>query len=416
VLEKLRKLFTSYDRRLWVLFFGRLASAVGFSVVMPFLGLYLYHERKVPMALIGALYTTSAVSGSISQIVGGNWSDRFGRKGIMVLGMFGRVLTFLLLALAVGRGANLWILACIFLLSSFAGSLIEPSSHAMIADVVPPEKRVEAYGILRVGVNFGWALGPALGGLLASFSYPSLFLLTAVTSLFSGLLILTQIRESHRSSSEERYGAKELWEIFRDRQFITFCFICLFLFVVMAQLMTTISIYGTAHAHISKLQVGYLFTTNGLFVVLFQFPASRLIRRMRTTMALALGALLYALGYFSLGFASSFLFMWLAMWVITAGEVIVSPSSQALVANLSPEARRGRYMGLFGLFGNFGSAMGPLVGGLILDALIGRPVVMWGAISSLAVVAMLGYLWFGTRLSPSLNGAKYVPVGVIEET
>jgi hypothetical protein len=60
--------------------------------------------------------------------------------------------------------------------------------------------------------------------------------------------------------------------------------------------------------------------------------------------------------------------------------------------------------------------MGPLVGGLILDALIGRPVIMWTAISSLAVVAMLGYLWFGTRLSPSLNGSKYVPVGVVEET
>jgi len=415
VFEKLRKLLTGYDRRLWVLFFGRMVSAVGFSVVMPFLGLYLYHERKVPMALIGALYTTHAFSGSLSQILGGNWSDRFGRKGIMVFGMFGRMVAFCLLAAAVGYHLNLWVLAAIFLLSSFAGHLIEPASQAMIADIVPREKRVEAFGILRVGVNFGWALGPALGGLLASFSYSSLFLLTAVTSLFSGFLILTQLRETHRGSAEERYGARELLDIFRDRQFTTFCVIGLFLFVVMAQLMTTLSIFGTAHANLSKLQIGYLYTTNGLFVVLFQFPAARLIRRLRTTTALALGALLYALGYFSLGFGDTFLFMWLAMWVITAGEVIVSPSSQALVANLSPEARRGRYMGLFGLFGTFGHAMGPLVGGLILDALIGRPVVMWSAISSLAVVAMLGYLWFGTRLSPSLNGAKYVPVGVVEE-
>jgi len=381
---------------------------------MPFLGIYLYTERGVPMVLVGTLFTTSAISGSLSQIVGGNWSDRYGRKRNMVVGMFGRVITFLLLALAVGQQANLLILALIFLVSSFVGSLIEPASQAMIADVVPPEKRVEAYGIMRVGVNFGWALGPALGGLLASLSYPFLFLLTATTSLFSGLLILTKVQESHHSSRDERYGTKELLTIFADRQFITFCAICLFLFLVMAQLVTTLSIYGVTHVHITKLQVGYLYTTNGLFVVLFQFPAARLIRRLRTTTALATGALFYALGYFSLGFAGSFLFMWLAIWIITAGEVIVSPSSQALVANLSPEAKRGRYMGFFGLFGTFGWVMGPLVGGLILDALLGQPILLWAAISSLAIVAMVGYLWFGTKLVPNLNRAKFVPLGVRE--
>jgi MFS family permease len=415
MIRRLRSLLRSYDRRLWILFLAGMVSAIGFSVVFPFLGLYLYTERGVPMALVGSLFTTFAVSGSISQMMGGNWSDRLGRKRIMVTGLFGRVVAYVLLAFAVGLRAPLWALGMVFVLSSFAGNLVEPASQAMIADVVPPDKRVEAYGILRVGGNFGWALGPALGGFLASFSYASLFLFTALASIISGTLVLTQIRESHQPSPSERYGARELLSLFADGKFIMFCVITYFLVVIMAQLVTTLSVYGTAHVRISKIQVGYLYTTNGLLVALFQFPAARLIRKMRITDALALGAILYALGYFSLGFATSFLFMWLAMWVITSGEVIVSPSGQALVANLSPEAKRGRYMGLFGLFGSFGWATGPLVGGLILDALIGSPVALWGAIGSIGLAAMVGYLWFGTRLSPVLNEPSYVPMGVDEE-
>lgn len=388
---KLKDLLRSYDRRLWILFLGQMVSAAGFSVVMPFMGLYLYNERHVPMSLVGGLFTTWAISGSVAQLVGGSWSDRFGRKRLIVGGLFGRVVAFCLLALAVGFQANLWILALIFLLSAFAGSMIDPSTQAMIADVVPPEKRVEAYGILRVGGNFGWALGPAVGGLLASVSYASLFLLTAATGLFTGLLVLTKVHESHRSLGGEHYGAKDLFAIFGDRQFVTFCTISIFLFLVMAQLISTLSIYGTVHVQISKIQVGYLYATNGFLVALLQFPVARFLRRWRTTTAMAVGALLYAVGYFLLGLAHSFLFMWGLMWVITMGEVVVSPSAVSLVANLSPEAKRGRYMGLFGLFGSFGWATGPLVGGMILDALLGHPVWLWAAIRVLRC-----WRWLGT--------------------
>jgi MFS family permease len=86
---------------------------------------------------------------------------------------------------------------------------------------------------------------------------------------------------------------------------------------------------------------------------------------------------------------------------VTAGEIVATPPSQQLASNFSTEATRGRYMGIYGLFNSFGWSLGPLVGGVLLDTLPGRPMMVWGAITLLAFLAVLGYLDLRRRLDPS---------------
>ncbi len=104
-----------------------------------------------------------------------------------------------------------------------------------------------------------------------------------------------------------------------------------------------------------------------------------------------------------MGLAPAFFFLAICMAIIATGELIVFPSSMNLVANLSPEAERGRYMGTFGLLLASGWSMGPFVGGLLIDTVIDVPVLMWGVISAFGIVAAAGYVVLGGRISPENN-------------
>jgi len=277
----------------------------------------------------------------------------------------------------------------------------------MVADIVPANRRLDAYGLMRIGANLGWALGPMIGGLLALFSFSLLFLLGGIATGVVASFLMVMLNESCVvGKSQERFRIREMMNITHDRQFAAFCIISLFLFIMFGQMSSTFAVYSENQVHISTAEVGYLYAINGLLVVLFQFSIARFISHYRMCTVIAAGSLLYAVGYGLVGLASDFLFLALCTFIVTMGEMTVSPSSMNLVANMSPENERGRYIGFYGLFSSYGYAAGPFVGGVMMDLLIGSPVLLWVSIGMFGIVAMAGYLLLGQRMSDNLNRSK----------
>ena len=171
----------------------------------------------------------------------------------------------------------------------------------------------------------------------------------------------------------------------------------------MAQMSSVYSLYSTNEVGMSLTEIGYLYAINGIIVVALQLPLARFIVRFRMTTVTAVGALVYAVGYFSVAFASDFWMLAGSMVVITMGEVITSPSSMNLVANLSPENERGRYMGIFGLFTSTGWSLGPFVGGILYDAFNTEPYLLWGGVALFAIVSAIGYFAMRAILSEKLD-------------
>jgi len=198
-----------------------------------------------------------------------------------------------------------------------------------------------------------------------------------------------------------RFGVREILLTFRDKSFLRYCLVTLLFFTVMGQLMSTLSVYAVEWAGLTKVQLGTIYSMNGLMVVFLQFPAVRFTNTMRLTSAMALGSVLYGIGYGMMGFGGGMALLTLAMIIVTTGEIIATPATQQLASNFSTEATRGRYMGIYGLFNSFGWSLGPLVGGILLDSFRGRPMMVWGAIAFLAFSAVLGYLDLRRRLGPA---------------
>jgi MFS family permease len=401
-----------FDRRVWTLFYGRIISSLGFSVVMPFLSIYLHNELGISMTVVGMVLLISAVVGALGQIVGGELADIMGRRKIMIIAMAARCMMFLALAYVISGGADILVITIMISMSSLAGSFFEPATNALIADVVAPKKRLEAYGLLRIGGNVGWTLGPLLGGLLSMISFPFLFIISAAATGTVSIIVFLFVAESISSGARrQKLSLRDLGRLKDDRRFLAFCLISVPLFMLFGQMASSYAVFSTDIIGISNAELGYLYAVNGLMVVFMQFPISRSINHLRMTKAMAAGSLLYAIGYGLVGlspslglalpywlFSPGFLYLALCMFIVTIGEMVVSPSSMTLVAKMSPESERGRYQGMYGLVSNFGFSAGPFFGGLLFDAFTGDPIFMWAGIGSFGLLAALGFLGLGRRI------------------
>jgi len=287
-----------------------------------------------------------------------------------------------------------WIIALAYILGQAIGMVNMALTSAIVADLTPKKLLTEAYGVQRVGVNLGWAAGPAVGGYLASFlDYHWLFAAAAAITLFSLPIIFLLFRESF-SRRLEKANFKAVLSIAKNRSFLAFIIISFLIFLAMGQMLSTLSVFTVDRVGLTAAQYGFLLTTNGILVIIFQYPITRILGRLPLIRMLVGGGLLYAVGYLMFGWLGGFALAVTAMVIITAGEIVFSPAALSIVGQLSPPRNRGRYMGFFGLGQTFGWMAAPLFGGILLDAFPSEPMAVWGTISAIALIAAAGfYVW-----------------------
>lgn len=275
--------FKGYDHRVWVLFTSRLIDGIGFSIVGPFLALFMYQGLGVPMVVVGLVLLISGIAGAVGSLVGGLMADHYGRLGVMTYSMILRCVTFLLLAVLVAYWPDISAVAFVLSLSMFFGGVFDPANNAMVADVVEPARRLEAYGLLRVAWNLGFAFGPMIGGILLVFSYSVTFLVSALISLVAGLVVAFMLTESFTPGpAKERFAlVKELSSV--RALFLVFCIVCIPMFLMSGQFGTTYTVYANERIHIDTLTIGLVFGLNGVMVVFLQMPLARALEKGTST-------------------------------------------------------------------------------------------------------------------------------------
>lgn len=406
MLSRLRTYVRKFDRRLWVLSGSWLVNGLGYSMTLPFLTLYLAHERKVPMTWVGALFLIAGLGRTGGQLLGGRLADLLGRKRAIMLAQVMRVLSYLALGGCVAVGASLFAIGVFFVLNYMCGALFQCAADVLVADLTEGDHRVEAYGLMRVGLNLGWAAGPAIGAFLARTPFSLLFFLSAGVAAVGTTTVLLFVREAEEHPARESSPAWNMRGILKERPFLAFCAVYMILAVLMSQLVSTISIYTREVTGVTQTQLGWLYTINGLICIAMQMPVAACARRFRMTGALVAGSLVYAAGYLMLAWRAGFGGAVACIVVITMGEVIVNPPATALASLLSSKRNMGRNMGVFGLARGLGFALGPMLGGVLFQHFRGSPLVLWGAVAAVGAVAALGFLGLRARGVDAVGKAK----------
>jgi MFS family permease len=409
VISGLRDRLSAYSNQFWILFIGQLVSAIGMSLVWPFMTIYVREKLDVPLTVVGLVLAANSVAGLLSQLVGGPLVDRFGRKIAMVISLGSRAI----IMLALGMADTLISFTVLVVLSGFFGSLFNPALNSMVADMVESERRTEAYSLMRMIANLGIAIGPAIGGFIATRSYLISFIAAAVASAIYFFIILFFVRETKPEVSVERRDSSKAiggyGYLLRDSHFLLFSLTYALMGIAYAQIMTIYPVYMKDGYGILESQFGLIMAANAAMVVLFQYPVTRALRRVALGPTLALGALFVSLGLGTVAFSSTFDMFLASMIIITIGELIFAPASVAFVAELAPEEMRGRYMGVFGMSMGISFGMAPALGGLINDNL--GPVFIWHIMAVVALLSSLSFLAIGRRATQVKTEAECLPGG-----
>ena len=377
----------------------------GLALSFPFLTLYFHEKRGMPMGLVGLAVSGAVVASAVGQALGGELSDVWGCKRVMALALVCRAVFTALLAAAVWVAWPVPVIIALHVAASFSGNLYGPAVRAWIANEHPPAERVQAYGTLRVATNAAWAVGPAIGGFMAGYSYGLMFAATAALSLVCLGLLLGLVPAAPPARTGEGFAWSGTLMAARDPRFLELGILSLILTCSMSQLVAPMSVHATADGGLTETQVGFLFAVNGALVVLLQQTATRVVARVALTRAAAAGCLFYLAGWSWIGFARGWWPLALGMAIVTLGEIVVSPSLEALAANLAPSGLKGRYLGFQGLLQSLGQALGPLLGGLGHEHLSGRLApAPWLAAGALAGAAGWGFYRLGRRLDDAQEG------------
>lgn len=359
-------------------------------MVMPFISIYMIQHFNISMIQVGLLFTFVSVGNLVGGIFGGAFTDKFGRKtmalyGLLISGSFSLVIIFIheIITLFVVIGAL-----------GFVGALGGPARGAMLADILPPEQRAEGFGILRVVVNLSATIGPALGGFLAAQSFNYIFIGDFITSAIVAIIFYFKIPETKPETSNESKtqtmsqtmgGYKD---VFKDWKFLFFVGVSMLMTLVYMQMNSTLPVYIKDLGYDTQIY-GYILSMNAFMVVIFQFWITRKIRNFPALIMIGIGNLLYGIGFGMYGVLTTIPFLFIAMVIITIGEMIISPFSQAVAANFAPEDKRGRYMAVFGWSGLFPTMFGVLGAGAIMETMDAK--YLWYFSAAISVITMSGY-------------------------
>ncbi|HAS04397.1 MAG TPA: MFS transporter [Dehalococcoidia bacterium] len=388
-----------FHRDIWLVTVIGMLNWMGFSMCLPFFSLYLYQERGIPMTVIGLIILLIGVVSALSQVYGGMLTDRFGRKPLLVRSMILSCITFIILAFLIKSVASVWILVIIFIACYVLMTLIRPTLSTVVTDLAERDKLTKAYGLLKAGINVGWALGPAIGGyFLTVVTYEWLFGLATLTALIPLLITAFLLHESLENSDEKDIiGIKNIGKVVKNSNFMMYIIITFLLLIGFGQMVSTLSVYSVDFAGFTTAQYGSLLTLNGIIVVLLQYPMASITSNRPKYKVLITGSLLVFAGLITFSWVGSYTLAVLAMIMLSFGEITFSPIALSVVSDIAPKRQRGLYMGTFSLSETLGHATGPFVGGILMDVFPKDPIFIWGGLGAFALAAAIGFLWWGKK-------------------
>jgi MFS transporter, DHA1 family, tetracycline resistance protein len=342
----------------WTIWTTVALDLIGFGIVVPILGRYA--ERFGASGLeVGLLFASFSLAQFISAPLLGKLSDRIGRKPVIIISLvgtaFGSVLT--------GAANTLWLL--------FAGRIIDGASggslsvaQAAVADIAPAHQRERLIGGLSAAFGVGFVLGPALGGLAALRGPHVPFYVAAALAAINAVAALVRLPETRTPgvhAHEERHIPRS--PVLRRLAFIGFVTT-----VAFVGFEATFSLFGERRFSIDEAGTSVIFLCIGVLLVAIQGGGyGRIVARLGLSRVYAIGLGSMALGLLSLALATSWAVLVIALFLLTCGQGLASPSVTSLVARVAPEHGRGQALGFQQSATAVGRVVGPPAAGAAFD-------------------------------------------------
>ncbi|GAA3697799.1 MFS transporter [Nonomuraea antimicrobica] len=383
----LRSQVGGLPRPFWALWSGTVVNRLG-TMVIPFTGVFLTQNRGLSVAAAGLVMGVFGAGSLLSQLLAGVLADRIGRRATLSGGMVATAAFMLALGYSTSLPA---ILASMFALGLVV-DIYRPASNALVADLISPEERPRAYGLLFWGINLGYSIGVTAGGWLAELGFLWLFWIDAVSSVVFAVLVWRAVPETRPRADRSAGG---FGVVLRDRVMVGFTLVALGNALVYSQTLTMLPVAMTEVVKLSPGQYGLAMALNGVLIVVVQPLVSGWLGRRDPARTFALGLAVMGAGFAMTAYVTSVWGLTATIAVWTAGEIVTAGIPGAVVAALAPAELRGRYAGLFGFSWSLAAVLAPVLGGPLLE--LGSQA-LWFTIGGVGAASAVGMLLLGPAI------------------
>jgi MFS family permease len=281
IINRLNALYNEYPRQYWLMITGIVLATAGGSMIWPFLLIYASGKLDLPLSTVAALISINAGTG-LSPRHRRDLADKIGRKVVMNFSLTVNGLAYFLLMNAETYPQFVGLMIMVGL----SNPLYQVGADAMLADMIPSEKRTDAYAINRIANNAAFALGPAIGGFLATRSYDLAFYCAGTGFLSYSLLLFFLARETLNKSTAniripnsqtEGYG-----RVLQDKNYMAFVGMISLGLIAPTMLWILMPVYAKTNYGIPEALYGWIPTTNALMCVFVQYSVTKITRRHQT--------------------------------------------------------------------------------------------------------------------------------------
>lgn len=361
----MKKIYTNYlanfrglSHEIWLLALVTFINRAG-AMVIPFLSLYLINIEGFDLPQVGWIMSCFGLGSLIGTYFGGRLTDSIGFYKVILISLFFGGLGFVLLQFLDSFYG--------FCLGIFFLTLITDSGRPAIfvaADTYSrPENITRSITLIRLAINLGFSVGPLLGGLIiANIGYNSLFWIDGLTCIVASFGVVALLKPKKQKTTEpvKEVVVKEGIPPYLNKLFILFFVIMVANSLAFVQYFSVMPIYYEKVHFLSEDLIGWLMFINGATIVIFEMPLISWLDRKKVskTMATFWGIFFLGLSFLVLNFTSWSGVLIIAMLLMTLGEMIGFPFSNALALEMAPKGRKGSYMGLYSMSFSFAHLIG----------------------------------------------------------
>jgi MFS family permease len=392
---------------------GTAVSYFGTGLILPFEIIYLHTVRGFSTATAGLVLAAVMGTAAVVTLPSGALLDRVRAKPILITGNLVMALGYAGLAFVDRPWQG-------FVCSAVGGAgfgVAGTANRVLILTLVTGEQRAASTALFRVAGNFGMGAGATVAGFIVASAdhlrtFQALYLFDAATFAVFALVVLVRIPDPRLANAGSASGSGSGFRaVVRDRLLLALIAANVVLVMVGGAFFSNVlSPFAKAHTPVGPSEIGVVFSINTFFIVVAQVPATRVVKGMRRTHALAATSALFAVGLLAVLLATLTRSTPAATTVLVGVAIVIAIGECAqfivlgpLVAELAPPHLLGRYMSLYGLSFTAGVALGPAVGGTLLAT--SPDAVWWGGALALALTAA-GFLRLGHRIPDPLVQTK----------
>ena len=353
--------FSGLSGNVWLLGLIMFINRAG-AMVLPFMTLYLTKEFGYTLTEAGWVMTAFGAGSMVGAYIGGQLTDKYGYYYIQIIALLGSAFFMTILVFVKDF---YWIWITVFLFSMLADSL-RPANSVAIASFSKPENRTRSFSLMRFAINLGFAIGPAIAGLVAQhFGYSWIFIINASTSVLAAVILYIYLPydPSHTPEPKNENTIKGR-SAYSDWSYVKFIILTTIWAMLFFQLFTSVPVYWSSNLGYSESDIGRLIGLNGLIIVLIEMPIIRRLEHITKYMEMiAIGSFMLIFGFIILGSTITLLsFAVLFIIFISLAELFSMPFMINYAVSRPTEDRRGQYMALYSMSYGVANIIAPILG------------------------------------------------------